>query len=387
MENSNGASIVDHFEELVDPRLGRNRRHDLIDIVVLTVCAVISGAETWEDIEDYGKCKLKWLKRFIELSNGIPSHDTVRRLFIRLDPQSLQQCFFSWVEAVREQTEGDVVAIDGKTLRRSGDAASSKMPIHMVSAWAAANSLVLGRQKTSEHSNEITAIPALLDLLKVKGCIVTIDAEGCQTAIAEKINKEKKADYVLAVKGNQPNLMEQISDFFADTTEADVAEQWLQKHKTVDKGHGRIEVREYYHSDEIAALPRVREFHGAQSIGMVRSKRIIGEKESTQIRYYISSLAMDAEKFAHAVRSHWSVENNLHWTLDMSFREDDSRMRSGYSAENFAMMRRMALSLMKRDTDSKKSLKRRRKICGYADKYLEQLLFNSDQTLARCPPG
>ncbi len=387
MKDGNGASIVDHFQELVDPRLGRNKRHSLIDIVVLTVCAVISGAETWEDIEDYGKYKLEWLQRFIELCNGVPSHDTVRRVFIRLDPQSLQQCFFSWVDAVREQTEGDVVAIDGKTLRRSGDAASSKMPIHMVSAWAAENALVLGQQKTGEHSNEITAIPALLDLLKVKGCIVTIDAAGCQTAIAEKINKEKKAEYVLAVKGNQPNLLEEVSDFFVDTTEDDVAEQWLEKHKTVDKGHGRIEVREYYHSDEIAALPRVKEFYGAQSIGMVRSKRIIGEKESTQVRYYISSLPMDAQKFAHAVRSHWSIENTLHWTLDMSFREDDSRMRSGYSAENFAMMRRMALSLMKRDTTSKKSLKRRRKICWYDERYLERLLFNPHHLIEERPPA
>ena len=386
MKDGKGASIVDHFRELVDPRVGRNKRHILIDIIVLTVCAVISGAETWEDIEDYGKYKIKWLKRFIELAHGIPSHDTIRRLFIRLNPDSLQQCFFSWVEAVREQAEGDVVAIDGKTLRRSGDAASSKMPIHMVSAWAAENALILGQQKTDEHSNEITAIPALLDLLKVKGCIVTIDAEGCQTAIAEKINKDKKAEYVLAVKGNQPNLLEEVSEFFADTTEDDVKEEWLQKHKTVDKGHGRIEVREYYQSDEIAALPRVKEFYGAQSIGMVRSKRIIGQKETTQVRHYISSLPMNVEQFAHAVRSHWSIENNVHWTLDMSFREDDSRMRSGYSAENFAMMRRMALSLMKRDTTSKKSLKRRRKICGYDDGYLEKLLFNSDQTLARCPP-
>jgi predicted transposase YbfD/YdcC len=385
MVKSGSASIVDHFVKLEDPRIGRNRRHKLIDIVVLTVCAVISGCETWDDIQEYGEFKLEWLRRFLDLPHGIPSHDTIRRLFIRLDPQSLQRCFFSWVEAVREQTEGDVVAIDGKTLRRSGEAASGKMPIHMVSAWAAENGMVLGQMKTSDHSNEITAIPALLDLLKVKGCIVTIDAEGCQTEIAKKI-REKKADYVLAVKANQPQLLEQTRDFFAPTTDEDIGEPWLEKYEDLDKGHGRIEVRECYHSDEIAALPRVKEFAGAKSIAMVRSTRIIGEKRTTQVRYYISSLEMDAEKLAHAVRTHWSVENGLHWTLDMSFREDDSRMREGYSAENFAMMRRMALSLMKRDIHSKRSLRGRRRACSYHNPYLEALLFNSDQTIAAIRP-
>ena len=385
MVKSGSGSIIDHFVELEDPRIGRNRRHKLIDIVVLTVCAVISGCETWEEIEEYGEYKLDWLRRFLELPHGIPSHDTIRRLFIRLDPQSLQQCFFSWVEAVREQTEGDVVAIDGKTLRRSGEAASGKMPIHMVSAWAAANGMVLGQMKTSEHSNEITAIPALLELLKVKGCIVTIDAAGCQTEIAKKIG-EKKADYVLAAKANQPELLEQIKDFFDATTDEDIGEPWLEKYEGLEKGHGRIEIRECYQSDEIAALPRVKEFAGARSIAMVRSTRIIGENRTTQARYYISSLEMDAEKLAHAVRTHWSVENGLHWTLDMSFREDDSRMREGYSAENFAMMRRMALSIMKRDVHSKRSLKGRRKICSYHNPYLEALLFNSDQTIAEVRP-
>ena len=379
METNNGASVVGHFSILEDPRIERNKRHSLIDIIVVTVCAVVSGAETWEDIEDYGQAKVEWLKRFLALENGIPSHDTIRRLFIRLDPQELQRCFFSWIEAVRTQTKGDVVAIDGKTIRRSADRAKGKLPIHLVSAWAVENGVVLGQVATEEHSNEITAIPALLDLLKVKGCIVTIDAAGCQTAIAEKITKEKKADYVLAVKGNQANLEEQITEFFTDMSEEELKDaEWVESHKTVDKGHGRIEVREYFHSDEISALPRVKEFHGAQSIGMVRAKRIIGETETVQKRYYISSLEMDAAEFARAVRSHWSIENSLHWTLDMSFREDESRIRNGYSAENFAMMRRMALSLVKRDTTSKKSLRRRRKMCLFNEHYLERILFNSD---------
>jgi len=379
MSTDTRASIVEHFSILEDPRIERNKRHSLIDIVVVSVCAVVCGAETWEDIEDYGEENIEWLKRFLKLENGIASHDTIRRLFIRLDPQALQQCFMNWVLAVRKQTKGDVVAIDGKTLRRSADRAAGRMPIHLVSAWAVENGIVLGQVATEEHSNEITAIPALLELLKIKGSIVTIDAEGCQTEIAEKITKEKKADYVLAVKGNQPNLEEQIVSFFDDMDEEDLQEaEWVESHKTVDKGHGRIEVREYFHSDEIAALPRVKEFHGAGSIGMVRAKRIIGKKETVQKRYYISSLPMDAAEFARAVRGHWSIENTLHWTLDMSFREDESRMRSGYSAENFAMMRRMALGLVKRDATSKKSLRRRRKKCLWNNQYLERVLFNSD---------
>lgn len=386
MSDGSRASIVRYFGELADPRMGRNRRHKLIEIIVITVCAVISGCETWEDIEDYGKFKIEWLQRFLELPHGIPSRDTIRRLFIRLDPQGFQQCFVDWMQAIRELTEGDVVAIDGKTLRRSGDRAEAKLPIHMVSAWAVENALVLGQVKSSEHSNEITAIPALLELLKVNGCIVTIDAEGCQTDIAKKII-EKKADYVLAVKANQPQLLEQTKEFFDDITTDDLDESWIETCRKIDKGHGRLEIRQYYHTDEIAALPRVKEFAGATSIGMVRATRQTNGKRTTSVRYYISSLPMDAQRFAHAVRSHWSVENSLHWTLDMSLREDDSRMRSGYSAENFAMLRRFAIGLMRRDTTSKRSLKGRRRRCGYADEYLERLLFNSDQTLARLPPA
>ena len=384
MQERKTPSIIDHFTELKDPRIERHKRHSLIDIIVLTVCAVISGAETWEDIEDYGRYKENWLVRFIELPNGIPSHDTIRRLFIRLDPNALQRCFLSWITAIREVTNGDVVAIDGKTLRRSADAATGKSALHMVSAWGVANGMVLGQVKTKDHSNEITAIPVLLDLLKIKGAIVTIDAAGCQTDIAGAI-REKKADYVLAVKGNQGTLLEDAQFAFEEVEQEDLDEGWVDYTQTVDKGHGRIEIREYYHTNEIAWSKRIKEFPGARSFGMVKSTRIIGDKQTTETRYYISSLDMDAKKFGHAVRTHWSVENTLHWSLDMTFREDDSRMRTGYSAEIFAMMRRIALSLVKRDTQSKRSLKRRRKICGYDNTYLERLLFNSDTEIARRP--
>lgn len=384
---ANGSSsLFDHFTEIADPRIERNRKHKLLDIIVLTVCAVISGAETWEDIEDYGRYKEKWLTRFLPLSNGIPSHDTIRRVFIRLDPAQLQRCFLSWVEAVRGETDGDVVAIDGKTLRRSAEQASGQSPLHMVSAWAAADGLVLGQTPTASHSNEITAIPALLELLKINGCVVTIDAEGLQREITEKI-VAKKADYVIALKANQPTVHEDVKYFFRELDREDLEEGWVTSHKTVDKGHGRIEVREYYHCDEVAWLPQLKRFAGARSIGMVKATRETAAGRSTERRYYVSSLPMDAERFAHAVRTHWSVENSLHWTLDMTFREDDSRMRRGYSAENFAMMRRIALSLVKRDTTSKRSLKRRRRICGYDNEYLERLLFNSDSVLAPRPPS
>lgn len=243
MELRATASIVDYFPELEDPRIERNKKHRLIDIIVLTVCAVISGAETWEDIEDYGRYKEDWLTRFLALENGIPSHDTIRRLFIRLNPSELQRCFLNWVEAVRTISDGDVVAIDGKTLRRSGDEATGKSPVHMVSAWAAANGMVLGQMKTHEHSNEITAFPALLDLLKINGCIVTIDAAGCQTKIAKQI-RTKKADYVLALKGNQPTLHDEVTYFFRELETKDIDEGWVEHHRTVDKGHGRLEIRE-----------------------------------------------------------------------------------------------------------------------------------------------
>ena len=384
MQGRKTPSIIDHFTELEDPRIDRHKRHSLVDIIVLTVCAVISGAETWEDIEDYGRYKQPWLTRFLVLAHGIPSHDTIRRLFIRLDPDALQQCFLNWITAIREVTEGDVVAIDGKTLRRSADEAKGKSALHMISAWGAANGMVLGQVKTADHSNEITGIPALLDLLKIKGAIVTIDAAGCQTEIAGRI-REKKADYVLAVKGNQGSLLEDLQFAFEEVQQEDLDDGWIDYARNVDKGHGRIEIREYFHTDEIAWSERIKDFPGARSFGMVKSTRIIGEKRTSETRYYISSLAMNAGQFGHAVRTHWSVENNLHWTLDMTFREDDSRMRTGYSGQNFAMMRRIALSLVKRDTHSKRSLKRRRKICGYDDSYLERLLFNSDTEIARRP--
>jgi predicted transposase YbfD/YdcC len=376
-----GPRLAQYLGEIEDPRVERNKRHKLLDIMVLTVCAVICGCETWQEIAEYGRLKRRWLKRFLELPNGIPSHDTIRRLFIRLEAEELQRCFLKWVEAVRQHTQGEVVSIDGKTLRRSLDGAKGKPAIHMVSAWAHANGMVLGQRKTDEKSNEITAIPELLKLLQLKGCVVTIDAIGCQAALAKQI-VEKKADYVLAVKANQPNLHEQLKWFFNDIDlNTDLADGLVDYHRTLEKDHGRIESRECLVSSELDWDKQLKEWPGLKSIAMVRATRTIGSNTTVQLRYYLSSLEADAEQLCRVVRAHWGIENSLHWVLDMSFREDESRMRAGNSAQNFAVMRHIALNLVKRDTSSKASLKARRKACGWNDQYLEALLFESPDTL------
>lgn len=380
VKKSDSANIIEHFRHIEDPRIDRNKRHLIWDIIVLIICAVVCGCETWEDIEMYGKEKHNWLQRFLQLPNGIPSHDTIRRLFIRLNPQQLQECFLSWVRAVRKTSAGEVVAIDGKTARRSHERAAGKGPLHMVSAWAAENRLVLGQVKSEEKSNEITAIPKLLEVLELKGCIVTVDAIGTQKNIANAI-VEKKADYVLAVKANRPTLHEEIKWFFDDIDpEADVAEGLVDYHKTVDKDHGWIEIREYLSSNEIDWMkPYVAEWKNVKSIGMVKATRIIGAQQSSECRYYLSSLPANAQVFGTAVRAHWGIENSVHWVLDMVFREDESRMRKGHSPENFAILRRIALNLVRRDVSSKFSLKARRKAAGWNDEYLERLLFAPDE--------
>jgi predicted transposase YbfD/YdcC len=380
MGKIDSSNIIEHFRNIEDPRIERNKKHLVWDIISLTICAVVCGCETWEEIELYGKEKHDWLSTILQLPNGIPSHDTIRRLFIRLNPEQLQQCFLSWVEAVRKSSEGEIVAIDGKTARRSHDRLLDKAPLHMVSAWAHENRLILGQVKTDEKSNEITAIPQLLKLLELTGSIVTIDAIGTQKEIAKAI-VEKKADYVLAVKANNPTLHEELQWFFGDIDlETDKTEGLIDTHRDVDKDHGRIEIRECICSEEIDWLkPSLKGWTDVRTIAMVKATRIIGEKESQECRYYLSSLEPNAELISTAVRAHWGVENSVHWVLDMVFREDESRMRMGNSPENFAILRRMALNLVRRDMGSKKSLKGRRKICGWNNQYLENLLFAPDE--------
>jgi predicted transposase YbfD/YdcC len=341
-------SLQEAFASLEDPRIERHKRHKLIDIIVLTICAVISGAEGWEAIEEFGKNKQDWLKKWIELENGIPSHDCIARVIARIEPSKMSECFIAWVQSIAELSLGEVVAIDGKTARHSYNGQDKLGAIHMVSAWASQAGLSLGQVKTEAKSNEITAIPVLLEMLEINGCIVTIDAMGCQTDIAEKI-VEKKAGYVLAVKANQKHLHEAISDYFEVAVATDKPKLCqLQCHTETNAEHGRIEIRRCYLSTCLDTLPDAACWKGLKSIGMIESERIVKGKTSIERRHYLCTLN-DVKSFSYAARAHWGVENSLHWVLDVTFREDDSRIRTGYAPENFNVVRQLAINLLKKE--------------------------------------
>ncbi len=322
------ASIEEHFSTLEDPRIDRNKLHELMDIVILVLCAVSSGADGWEAIEEFGQEKLDWLRKFAPFANGVPSHDCIANVLSRLSPKGFQQCFRSWTDAVSEATQGEVIAIDGKSARGSHDRKRSRKALHMVSAWASTNRLVLAQEATQEKSNEITAIPKLLELLELKGCIVTIDAMGCQRAIAEQIIAQG-GDYVLGLKGNQSVLQEGVEDFFTVAMAGDFAGVEYDYTEEVDQDHGRLEVRRYWVTEDLRTLPNTQLWQGLRSIGMVERQCLIGETQTLQRRYYINSIRAEAKRFAHAVRDHWGVENRLHWRLDVVFAEDASRIRKG----------------------------------------------------------
>jgi predicted transposase YbfD/YdcC len=370
------SSIERHFDKLTDPRDKWKTGHSLIDIITLTICAVISGADDWVSIEDYGEKKEKWLKTFLLLPNGIPSHDTLSRVFSMLSPVEFQQCFFEWLQDIKEITQDDVIAIDGKTLRRSHDKKLGKKAIHIVNAWSKENKMFLGQLKTSEKSNEITAIPALLKILDVKGSTVTIDAMGCQTKIAKEIVKQG-ADYVLALKDNQKDLHENVKVYF-DEVKENPKNTEHQFEETFDRGHGRIEIRRHYISNQIDWLPNKKRWENLNMIGMVESERCIDGEISIQKRYYLSSLTCDAKKFGECVRDHWQVENCLHWVLDVAFREDDSRTRIGNSAENLSWVRKMALNLLKKEKTSKVGVKNKRLSAAWNNDYLLKVIHGSE---------
>ena len=373
-QTTSQAKITAYFSDLEDPRR-YNRRHKLLDIVVIAICAVICGADGWEDIELFGEAKEEWLKRFLELSHGIPSDDTYRRVFAALDAEQFQNCFMDWIEAVEELTEGQVVAGDGKTLRRSHDRGAGKKALQMVSAWASENGVVLGQREVDGQSNEITAIPELLEALEIAGCIVTLDAIHCQTKTVETII-EKRADYVLPVKENQPRLLEALQGLFDDPAEM----RWVDcdYHKTEGSGHGRTEVRECWSTsdpDYLHYITTLAQWKGIQSIAMVQTERQVGDQTTVKRRYFISSLKSDAQRLLHAVRAHWGIENKVHWVLDIAFREDDCRIRKGNGAENFAVLRHIALNLLKRETSAKRSLKGKRKKAAWDEAYLLKVLI------------
>lgn len=373
MEPSTGVSIKDHFSALPDPRILRKTRHKLVDVIVITLCAVIAGADDWVEIAAFGKEKEQWFKTFLELPGGIPSHDTFGRVFSLINPEEFGRCFVGWIRSAFQCGESDIVAIDGKTARRSHDRINGKSPIHVVSAWAVRNRLILGQVKTDDKSNEITAIPELLKTLDIKGCVVTTDAMGCQKEIVRQI-VEQGADYVLSLKGNQGNLHKEVELFFQDAKKDGYKDVVQETHTTVDGGHGRVETRTYTVTADVDWFEEKSKWMNLSTFGMVESTREIGDQTTHETRYFISSLPCDAKRFAEAARDHWGVENSLHWCLDISFGEDDSRVRSGHAPENLAIIRRFALSLIKQDPQRKIGVKASRKRAGWSNDYLLHLL-------------
>ncbi len=373
MDKALGTTIINHFSPLPDPRILLKTRHRLIDIVVITICAVICGAEDWVDIVNYAKAKIDWLKTFLELPNGIPSHDTFGRVMSLIEPEQFGKCLVDWIREVFQADIEGTVAIDGKTARRSHDRANGKSAIHMVSAWAVKNHLILGQVKTEDKSNEITAIPQLLKAIDVKGLVLTIDAMGCQKEIAKQI-VEQGADYVFSLKGNQSNLHKDVELLFEKARQDGFKDLPYDTHTTVDGGHGRVETRRYTTTNYVEWFEEKSKWSKLTTFGMVESERDIGDHITKETRYFISSLPSDAKRFAEAARGHWGIENALHWCLDVAFHEDDNRVRKGHGPANLAIINRFALSLIKQDPSRKVGVKVCRKRAGWSNDYLLYLL-------------
>lgn len=364
--------LSNSFISISDPR-DTNTKHKLVDILTIATCAIICGADTWTDIALYGKSKQEWFSTFLELNHGIPSHDTFGRVFSIINPKEFQQAFINWIKEISTKVTGDVIAIDGKTLRHSFDTSNNKSSIHMVSAWANDLGLVLGQVKVDDKSNEITAIPELLDKIDVSKAIVTIDAMGTQKDIAKKIVKNN-GDYVLALKGNQKNFFKDVEYFFQEECKNQFKDVEHSFFKTTNKDHGRIEIRKHYLIKDLNWLSQKADWENLNSIIMVESERIIGDKTSKERRYYISSLTQDVEKVANSIRKHWGIENSLHWILDVAFREDESRVRIENAAENFAILRHIALNLLKNEKSIKVGVKAKRLKAGWDNDYLKKVL-------------
>ena len=342
---------------------------------MIAICAVLCGCDDWVEVAHYGRAKRAWLKTFLKLPHGIPSHDTFSRVFARLDPAAFHRCFLTWIEAVAAATGGKLVAIDGKTVRRSFDTAVGRGPLHLISAWASENRLVLAQVAVDGHANEITALPELLALLDLTGAVVTLDAMGCQKAVVEAI-RDRGADYVITVKGNQPGLDDAVGSFFRDALDRDFAGIPHRYQRTTGRGHGRVETRHYYIVPAPEAVRAQPGWRDLRSIGMVFGERRVGAAEPTgEARFFITSLPPEVKRFARAVRAHWAVENGLHWTLDVQFREDESRVHKDHGPENLALLRRIALSLLQRESTTKASVKAKRKLAGWDNGYLLKLLL------------
>jgi len=369
-------SISRQFSRLTDPRIERTKRHELIDIVTIALCGTICGADNWVEIAEWGQAKAGWLKQFLALPNGIPSHDTFGDVFARLDAEEFGQCFLAWVKAVQHLTHGEVIAIDGKRVCGSGDKNTGKAAIHMVSAWASQNHLVLGQVKVDDKSNEITAIPELLKILDIEGCIVTIDAMGCQKEIAQTI-VDARADYVLSVKKNQGRLYEDLQDLFAGAAEVAYRDVPHDYARTVEKDHGRIEIRECWTLSDAPYLAHLRtqtDWPDLHTLACLRRERRSPDTTSLEVAFYISSLPNAAPLILDATRQHWSIENSLHWTLDVTFAEDLNRTRTDHAPQNLAILRHFALNLLKQEKSLKVGIKAKRLRAGWDDAYLLKVL-------------
>jgi predicted transposase YbfD/YdcC len=356
--------LKSYFCGMKDPRIDRRKVHKMEDLIFISIACVLCGGESWYDMELYCELKYDWLKTFLELPGGIPSHDTFNRFFSALCPKEFEQCFIKWTNSIVQRTNGEVISIDGKTMRRTKG--SENPAVHIVSAWADSNNIVLGQLKTEQKSNEITAIPELLKLLMIESCIITIDAMGCQREIASQII-EQKGDYVLALKGNQGNLLKEVEDSFKTLKYDTMSEE-------LDMGHGRVETRKCSVISDLQLIENKEQWSGLKSVARIESERYfkVNGKIETEIRYYICSIE-NAQTINKAVRKHWGVENKLHWTLDMSFHEDYIRTRTKYAAQNFAMLNKICLNLLKNDS-LKASIKGKRKAAGWENSYLLQLI-------------
>lgn len=367
-------AIGHYFATIDEPRIDRTKDHTLLDIIIIAICAVICGADGWVDVEEFGKSKRAWLETFLELPNGIPSHDTFGRVFARINPEQFQHSFLLWVQAI-QQVHTDVIAIDGKTHRGSHDRTNGKAALHLISAWAAENRLVLGQVAVDDKSNEITAIPQLLALLDLHGSTVTIDALGCQTAIAEQIVGQG-GNYVLALKGNQPRMVADVAALFADARAALQTEYSMTSAKSVDRAHGRVETRQAFVISDpqaIAYLNEGKRWAGLESVALIEAERTLNGTTTTEQRYYLLNQVLDAARVNGLVRGHWGIENQVHWVLDVTFHEDASRIRSGDAPQNMGVLRHIALNLLRQEP-SKGSLKTKRFRAALNDAYLSKVL-------------
>ena len=373
--------LVECLRRIEDPRMEGKNAHSLVDVLVIAISAIICGAEHWTEMEAFGKCKKTWFSSFLKLPNGIPSHDTFSRVFAAIDPKQLRQCYADWIQGFMKGVDVQHICLDGKTVRGSRHAPDNKRAVHMISAYARESGLVLTQEKVDEKSNEITALPDILRRLTLAGTTVSIDAMGCQKEIAKQI-KEQGGEYVLSLKGNQGKLAQEVERHFECAERDGFVLLEHDAHTTLDSGHGRVETRRYDVVGDANWLDPKNQWGGLAAVGRVVSERVskVDGAKSREARYYILSKRLKAEEFAKASRSHWGIENSLHWILDVAFNEDACRVHAGYAAENFTVLRHIALGLLKQGTSVKRGIKTRRKVAGWDENYLLELLKGDFQT-------